>query len=37
MSAGDLTTLANVKAYIPSMGTVTTFDALLGRLITAAS
>ena len=37
MSAGDLTTLANVKAYIPSLGTVTTFDALLGRLITAAS
>lgn len=37
MAAGDLTTLANVKAFIPSMGTVTTFDALLGRLITAAS
>lgn len=37
MAAGDLTTLASVKATIPNLGAVTTYDALLGRLITAAS
>lgn len=42
MAAGDLTTLANVKAYSPGLettrqGTDDTFDALLARLITAVS
>ncbi len=37
MAAGDLTTLANVKAYLSPPLTATTDDALLGRLITAAS
>ncbi|MHB8286127.1 MAG: head-tail connector protein [Caulobacteraceae bacterium] len=34
---GDLTTLAAVKAWLPDMASVTTSDALLGQLITAAS
>ena len=33
----DLTTLDNVKAWLPDMASVTTSDALLARLITAAS
>ncbi len=33
----DLTTLDNVKAWLPDMASVTTSDALLSRLITAAS
>ena len=33
----DLTTLDNVKAWLPDMASVTTSDALLGRLISAAS
>lgn len=42
MAAGDLTTLANLKAYAPGLdpaaaGGDTTFDELLGRLITAVS
>jgi len=34
---GDLTTLADVKAWLPDMANVTTSDALLSQLITAAS
>jgi hypothetical protein len=34
---GDLTTLADVKAWLPDMANVTTSDALLAQLITAAS
>ena len=37
MADGDLTTLDNVKAWLPDMAQVTTSDALLARLITAAS
>lgn len=37
MAAGDLTTLANVKAYLSPPLTATADDALLARLITAAS
>ncbi len=37
MAAGDLTTLANVKAYLSPPLTTTNDDALLSRLITAAS
>lgn len=37
MAAGDLTTLANVKAYLSPPLTTSTDDALLSRLITAAS
>lgn len=42
MAAGDLTTLATLKAYSPGLdpqqaGADTTFDALLERLITAVS
>ncbi|WP_174301873.1 hypothetical protein [Caulobacter sp. S45] len=37
MADGDLTTLENVKAWLPDMAQVTTSDALLARLITAAS
>ena len=37
MADGDLTTLDNVKAWLPDMASVTTSDALLTRLITAAS
>lgn len=37
MSTGDLTTLANVKAYLSPPLTTTVDDALLSRLITAAS
>lgn len=33
----DLTTLTNVKAWLPDMAQVTTSDALLSRLISAAS
>ncbi len=33
----DLTTLDAVKAWLPDMASVTSSDALLGRLITAAS
>ena len=35
--ANDLTTLANIKEYLNQKSTVTTDDALLQRLITAAS
>jgi hypothetical protein len=34
---GDLTTLADVKAWLPDMAAVATSDALIGQLITAAS
>ena len=34
---GDLTTLVAVKAWLPDMGGVTTSDALLAQLISAAS
>jgi hypothetical protein len=34
---GDLTTLADVKAWLPDMANVATSDALLSQLITAAS
>jgi hypothetical protein len=37
MTTGDLTTLANVKAYLSPPLTTTADDALLSRLITAAS
>ena len=37
MATGDLTTLANVKAYLSPPLTTTTDDALLTRLVTAAS
>lgn len=37
MAAGDLTTLANVKAYLSPPLTTTNDDALLARLITASS
>ena len=37
MAAGDLTTLANVKAYLSPPLATTADDALLSRLITAAS
>ena len=37
MAAGDLTTLANVKAYLSPPLATTADDALLTRLITAAS
>jgi len=37
MATGDLTTLANVKAYLSPPLTTTNDDALLSRLITAAS
>ena len=37
MADGDLTTLDNVKAWLPDMASVTSSDALLARLITAAS
>ncbi len=37
MADGDLTTLDNVKAWLPDMAQVTASDALLARLITAAS
>src|SRR5579875_58763 len=37
MATGDLTTLANVKAYLSPPLTTTAADALLSRLITAAS
>lgn len=37
MAAGDLTTLANVKSWFSPPLTATTDDALLTRLITAAS
>jgi hypothetical protein len=37
MAAGDLTTLANVKAWLSPPLTTTTDDALLTRLVTAAS
>ena len=37
MAAGDLTTLANVKAWFAPPLTVTADDALLERLVTAAS
>ena len=33
----DLTTLDNVKAWLPDFASVTAYDALLSRLITAAS
>ncbi len=33
----DLTTLDNVKAWLPDMASVSTYDGLLSRLITAAS
>src|SRR5579875_234108 len=37
MATGDLTTLANVKAYLAPPLTTTSDDALLTRLVTAAS
>src|SRR5579875_3868416 len=37
MATGDLTTLANVKSYLSPPLTTTADDALLSRLITAAS
>jgi hypothetical protein len=37
MAVGDLCTMAQVKAYLPAMQTVTTDDALLSGLITAIS
>jgi hypothetical protein len=37
MATGDLTTLANVKAYLSPPLTTTADDALLTRLVTAAS
>ena len=37
MADGDLTTLDNVKAWLPDMAQVTAYDDLLSRLITAAS
>jgi uncharacterized phiE125 gp8 family phage protein len=37
MTAGDLTTLANVKAYLSPPLTATANDVLLARLVTAAS
>ena len=37
MATGDLTTLANVKAYLSPPLTATADDALLARLITASS
>jgi uncharacterized phiE125 gp8 family phage protein len=37
MAAGDLTTLANVKAWLSPPLTATVDDALLARLVTAAS
>ena len=37
MSSADLTTLANVKAWLPDMASVSAYDPLLSRLITAAS
>ena len=37
MATGDLTTLANVKAYLSPPLTTTNDDALLTRLVTAAS
>jgi hypothetical protein len=37
MATGDLTTLANVKAYLSPPLTTATDDALLARLITASS
>src|ERR1700722_8571853 len=37
MATGDLTTLANVKAYLSPPLATTADDALLSRLITAAS
>ena len=38
MAAGDLTTLAVVKGYLPGIDALDTqFDDLLGRLITAVS
>lgn len=37
MAAGDLTSLTNVKNFLPNMGTATSYDTLLGQLITAAS
>ena len=37
MTTGDLTTLANVKAYFSPPLVTTADDALLSRLITAAS
>ncbi len=37
MALGDLTTLANVKAYLSPPLTTTNDDALLSRLVTAAS
>ncbi len=35
--SGDLTTLDNVKAWLPDMASVTAYDPILSRLITAAS
>ena len=37
MADGDLTTLDNVKAWLPDMASVTAYDPLLSRLISAAS
>ena len=37
MADGDFTTLDDVKAWLPDMANVTTSDALLSQLITAAS
>lgn len=37
MSSGDLTTLANVKGYLPGLANTNAMDAVLARLITAAS
>lgn len=37
MAAGDLTTLANLKLWLPIPSTTTAEDGILGRLITATS